>query len=765
MYEYTYDRESGGLLLDDNPTGMSKEPRPVYAGELDLLSVDRFYRYDKQNDVPYMWAEAHRYYYRGVNIFNTKGGTLYEKPDILLVMQKNEDGEEIPALEEGTKLIPVDIELMNRRNHDLMEVVEQITVKKIWNIYKKYKNKIDRFHVALSGGKDSIVLLELVNRTLPKSAYTVIFGDTKMEFPDTYDVIDEIERQCKTEDIDFHRTSSHFDPEESWRLFGPPSRVLRWCCTVHKSTPQTLKLREITGKDDYVGLDFVGVRKHESAMRSKYEEENYGKKQKGQYSHNPILEWTSAEVWSYIFAHNLIVNAAYKKGNSRAGCLFCPLGRGKADSFRYMCYHKEIDKYTQLIKDTINDPHIDTYITNGGWAERKNGRDIVDSIPHYSEMIKDGFLYIAVTNPATDWKEWIKTLGEISFQYSVEEIKNGYIIKIPESVNKTTECKYFKQVFHKAAYCAECKACEANCKHGCLSFKNGLHINNCMHCMQCHNIDGGCLLFHSRQLPLNGGKTMKKNSINSFSDHAPKPEWVRDFFLNGNDFIADNTLGPMQIQKFKVFLNDSGVIAKNETTELFTRLFAFGIDSDLTWGIMLINLVYNNTEMRWFIDNMPIGEMFKKEELENQLVDKFSLSPKDAASVRKTFKKLVDIPLGTVLHFGEYMVISRNEENLTRTKCTVTDPRVLLYALYRYAEENDGYYSFSLHTLMDMTVNSVGISPVRIFGFTRDELEPMLRGLSAQYNDYIDVTFTHDLDKISLMDYHSSGDVLKLLEV
>ena len=134
------------------------------------------------------------------------------------------------------------------------------------------------------------------------------------------------------------------------------------------------------------------------------------------------------------------------------------MGRGKADSFRYMCYHEEIDKYTSLIKDTINDPHIETYITNGGWAERKNGRDIVDNIPHYSEMIKDGFLYITVTNPATDWKEWIKTLGDISFQYTVEEIKNGYIIKVPESVNKTTECKYFKQVFHKAAYCAECRA-------------------------------------------------------------------------------------------------------------------------------------------------------------------------------------------------------------------------------------------------------------------------------------------------------------------
>lgn len=765
MYEYAYDIESGGLLLHDSPTGMSKEPRPVYAGELDLLGANRFYRYDRQNEVPYMWAEAHRYYYRGVNIFNTKGGSLYERPEILLVTSKNEDGVEIPALEEGTELFPIDIERMNRRNHDLLEIVEQVTVKKIWNIYKKYKNKIDRFHVALSGGKDSIVLLELVKRTLPKSAYTVIFGDTKMEFPDTYDVIDEIEKQCKKEDIDFHRASSHLEPEESWRLFGPPSRVLRWCCTVHKSTPQTLKLREITGKDNYVGLDFVGVRKHESAMRSKYEEENFGKKQKGQYSYNPILEWTSAEVWLYIFAHKLIVNAAYKKGNSRAGCLFCPMGRGKADSFRYMCYHEEIDKYTQLIKETINDPHIETYISNGGWAERKNGRDIIDNVPHYSELIKDGYLYITITNPTTDWKEWIKTLGYISFQYTVEEIKNGYVVKVPESVNKTTECKYFKQVFHKAAYCAECKVCEANCRYGCLVFKNGLHIEDCKHCMQCHNIDCGCLLFHSRQLPLNGGKTMKKNSINSFADHAPKPEWVRDFFLNGNNFLTDNSLGPMQIQKFRVFLNDSGVTTKNETNELFTTLSSYGIDSDLTWGIMLINLVYNNTEMRWFIDNMAIGEVFKKEELENKLVDDFSLSPKDAASVRKTFKKLVDIPLGTVLHFGEYTVISRNEENLTRTKCIVTDPRVLLYALYKYAEENEGYYSFSMTTLLDMTVNSVGISPVRIFGFTRDELEPMLRGLSAQYHDYIDVTFTHDLDKISLVDYHSSGDVLKLLEV
>ena len=84
---------------------------------------------------------------------------------------------------------------------------------------------------------------------------------------------------------------------------------------MHKSTPQTLKLREIAGKVDYTGLAFVGVRAQESATRAEYEYENYGKKQKGQYSHNPILEWTSAEIWLYIYANDVMLNEAYKKGS------------------------------------------------------------------------------------------------------------------------------------------------------------------------------------------------------------------------------------------------------------------------------------------------------------------------------------------------------------------------------------------------------------------------------------------------------------------
>ena len=38
-----------------------------------------------------------------------------------------------------------------------------------------------------------------------------------------------------------------------------------------------------------------------------------GEKVKGQYSCHPILEWGSAELFTYIYSRDLIINEAYKK--------------------------------------------------------------------------------------------------------------------------------------------------------------------------------------------------------------------------------------------------------------------------------------------------------------------------------------------------------------------------------------------------------------------------------------------------------------------
>lgn len=97
----------------------------------------------------------------------------------------------------GGYLKPVDIPLMIEKNRELMGIIESSTVKKILAVYEKYKNKLDIFHVAFSGGKDSQVLLDLVRKTLPKKSFVVVFGDTGMEFPDTYEAVEETKRRCE----------------------------------------------------------------------------------------------------------------------------------------------------------------------------------------------------------------------------------------------------------------------------------------------------------------------------------------------------------------------------------------------------------------------------------------------------------------------------------------------------------------------------------------------------------------------------------------
>ena len=761
MYSYRYDIETGGILLGNDIAQMSNEPRPVYASELELLGMDKYWHFDNQDARPYLWAEANNYIYRGIKFARAKGGSLSEDPVLEILYNKADDAEQRPLLPFGETLIPVDLDAMITRNRDVLDILEQMTVKKIYDYYRRYESKLDCFHVAFSGGKDSIVLLELVKKALPRSGYIVVFGDTEMEFPDTYEAVRLIEEQCREEGINFYRAKSDLDPMDSWRLFGPPSNVLRWCCSVHKSAPQTLKIREVLGKDNYVGADFVGVRAHESLRRSEYEYENYGKKQRGQYSLNPILEWSSAEIWLYIYAHKLVINEAYKKGNSRAGCLLCPMGGGKADFFRRAAYGNEIQRYTDAIREIIDDKSIDTYITNGGWLGRRNGRDIKDNESNYIEDTRNGYLYITIPKPKSSWHEWIKTVADVPTSLVVDLVDGKLVVRIPEALNKTSIAKQIKQVFHKVAYCDACRVCEANCPHGCISFISELHINeHCTKCGTCRKIESGCLLYHSLQLPKNGGRVMK--SLNTFADHAPKYEWVKEFYEYGNEFFENHTLGPMQISMFKRFLTDAGLIEKNRVTSFMELTSMVGWESDVSWGLILVQLAYANPQIRWYIDHMSTGERMPRTYIEDQLVDE-GVSEKDAKSITKAFGRLCDLPLGTVLNFGSVEKKGRQILSITREKTTLSDDRVVLYALYRFAEACDGYYQFTLSRILDDSVVSDGITPSRLFGYDPDEMERIVFGLSAGYPDYFYATFTHGSEKIQLRERKTSQDVLDMI--
>lgn len=775
MYSYTYDPISGGIVLNSTPTNFSKEPRPVYARELDLLGFDAYWAYDKQNDIPIMWAESNAYWYRGVQIAKIKGGDLCAAPELVPIA--SEDGSIPFCRDNGEKLIPVDLQTMCEKNRELMTIIETTTVKKIVREYEKFRSKLDIFHVAFSGGKDSAVLLDLVKKALPIGSFIVIFGDTGMEFPDTYKLVEEIKQQCSDDGTPFYVSRSHLDPRESWDLFGPPARVLRWCCSVHKSTPQTLKMREITGKENYVGLDFVGVRAHESLARSKYEYENFGKKQKGQYSYNPILEWTSAEIWLYIFMNDVLINEAYKKGNSRAGCLFCPMGGGASDYFRRCSYPSEVDAYVQYIERSYSssDPKkVNSYIMNGGWNARKNGRDLADNPFRCIESTAGDDITITVVKPSSDWMEWIKTIGDLRetpygyavnwngtyYDFSVMNNDRGYVITIPNKLSKEVPqfIKLFRQVFRKAAYCVGCRVCETNCRNGCIKFIDGkLRITDCIHCHQCHLIDSGCLLFHSLRHPQGGGKSMK--SLNSFADHAPKRDWLVAFFELKEAFFTEHSLGPMMYDMFRRFLRDAGLNDKNHFTPFAELISSIGWESDTALGLVMTNLAMENPQIAWYINNLDIGMYYERKQVEDMLVAA-EVKPKDAKSIIKAFKRIVDTPFGSQLNFG-YVT---DEDDLVRSKWSISDNRVVLYALYRFAAKCNISKEFSVAYLLDDNVERDAISPIKLLGlYDEEELKSILLGLSARYPEFINVTYTNDLQTITLRD-KTAEDVLALFE-
>ena len=248
-------------------------------------------------------------------------------------------------------------------------------------------------------------------------------------------------------------------------------------------------------------------------------------------------------------------------------------------------------------------------------------------------------------------------------------------------------------------------------------------------------------------------------SLNSFADHAPKPEWLRSFFELKEAFFSEHTLGPMMFDMFRRFLKDASLNEKNHFTSFAELISQIGWERDTVQGLILINLVAENPQMEWYVNNFAVGRTYARQTVEDMLTA-VDVKPKDAKSIAKSYKRLVETPLGASLHWG----FVTDEGDLVRTKCSVSDPRVVLYGLFKFAEKCNDYKEFTLATLLNESIDRDGISPTRIFGLDRDDMTPLLLGLSAKYPEFITASFTHDLEKIMLAEDKSSGDVLDLFK-
>lgn len=776
MYNYKWDKDTRGYVLVPYTDGVKKEVRPVFYEELKLLGFDRYWDFPK-TDQPLLWAEgARRYIYEGELIAEAHGGGFYTKPT--LDIKKSH-----------ITLVPADVPAMISKNAALMRGLAQDALEFIYDTYQRYsKRRYNISYVAFSGGKDSLVLLDLVQRALAKDDFFVVFGDTGMEIKSTYKSVERA--KARWSDLRFYTARSRYNPEETWKEFGPPSRIQRWCCSVHKSAPSLLLLKSINGGDALRALVFDGIRAEESDKRSKYSREMIGGKHNIQVNASPLLEWGSAELFLYIFERNLLLNDAYRYGIVRVGCAVCPMSSPWRDYISYAVYKDDLQDYLEKIAqyaENIGVPEgqIQRYIEEGGWKGRAGGRGLENGAMHVIEQSDTRSIYFFIRQPKSQWLDWARAMGDIvpngdgdfeqrilgrSYPFSIKELGGGIEVRFSDidiAVDRKA-VSLIRNIANKAAYCIGCQVCMVECPTGALSIgEGGVHIDEalCSRCLKCLEMDKGCLVAKSLTITT-GGKSMisKGSSLNKYQTFGLRQNWLEAYFSMRDDLWTSDKLGNRQIDALRVWLRDADITDKNKITPLGQRLAALGAGNPITWSIIWTNLSYNSTIVRWYVLNAQLKKLYTKNELIDMLGDNYSVSTRSNA-LSSLFELFRYSPLSGDLGIIKLEMFGKT--NRVKTVCKRgwehPEPISVLYALYRYAESEDGRYDFALSELEQFSDNMRGVSPIALFGIDSDEIRKILQGLAIEHPDYIDVEFTRGLDNIFLKKEHNALDVLALI--
>lgn len=164
------------------------------------------------------------------------------------------------------------------------------------------------YYVGFSGGKDSIVLLDLMRRAGVK--YKAYYNMTLIDPPELVRFI----RKHYPEVIMLKPDITFWKGISKKGIL--PTRLKRWCCDVLKKG--TKSSRAIPLKHRVMGL-----RIQESTKRASRPRVDYFSKL-NQYMYKPIFNWQTWQIWDYIKNNKLPYPSLYDEGWSRLGCVVCP---------------------------------------------------------------------------------------------------------------------------------------------------------------------------------------------------------------------------------------------------------------------------------------------------------------------------------------------------------------------------------------------------------------------------------------------------------
>lgn len=412
----------------------------------------------------------------------------------------------------------------------------------IEEVLKKYSTRIPM--VSFSGGKDSTVVSHLVRKALNNQSILHIFGDTTLELPLTYKYVERFkEENPMTPFFDEKNEENNFF--QMCKEIGPPSRVKSWCCSIFKTGPMGTTLTNFD--EDF--LTFYGVRRKESASRSKYLKVSKTPKIHGGIVASPVIDWFDLDIWLYILSEKIDFNDNYKLGFPRVGCWMCPnnsdisqflakiyVSRDEYgeinfdykewEEFLYDFSYKIVKEYhlennIPLSQEELKE-EVEKYVKNNKWKTRQGGAGLEKSKDlnfKQKECVNEKNTYILNLNRDID-EEFItlfKPFGKISisnsgksqemyvlnrekealFKILFKEKNREIKITLINLKDKYLYGKIIRQI-NKFNTCIYCQACNSTCSFGALSVINGKYTideNKCVHCLNCvTKFDMGCLV-------------------------------------------------------------------------------------------------------------------------------------------------------------------------------------------------------------------------------------------------------------------------------
>lgn len=764
MFNVRWDASTNGVVLTSDEGDVNSPVRPVFFEELDLLHFeDHGFTYPRVEE-PILWAAGRAYYYRGEKIAVARGGGFYEEVTLKVFSKPRH-------------LDPVDVTAVLRKNQKKIYFYSHDAIDFIRSTVEKYGDIVDIVTVSFSGGKDSIVVADLVKRSLKSYNFVVIFSDTTLESPMTYEFVNQyIHDNPKLKILCAKYPKSQL---EMWGKFGPPSRMHRWCHTVYKTAPIRKKIKEYLNLDSPRVLLIDGIRSEESDRRSKYDNINFGTKDMLQINISPILPWSSLEVFLYMISRNLNINKMYRYGYTRVGCIVCPYSSKWGEYLSHKLFEDEISPFLRILgNNAANAGIIDVnkYITDGKWKSRSGGMDLEFGGNRVEYIVNKNDLEISFNRDVPDFWKWLQTLGPVvkkgeecqikyagdTFPISQIRSKNKIAFVAKDAKKNIRLMQLLKKIGYKAEYCIRCQACESVCPTGALVIGEDIELDlkKCIRCGNCINyVEKGCWV--AKSITHVGYQKVKKmgkskRGINRYQGFGFEQDWL-NYFLSDEEWESNSGMGNCQVEGFKKWLEDAELYNCDDLglSELFVQLS--DINDPFMWSVIWNNLAENAPLISWYTLYVPPGLYLKNdltcclakyrgEDIPNRT---------DQNAMNSIAGTLKGSPIGKTLGQGLVTRKGRTTE-INKTGSDKIPDLAVLYSAYRYAERND-----RRRLVASEFIKNSEVSPYTAFCMDYGTIKSVLTRLATRYPDLLYIEFSGNLDNIILSDSHSSLDVVK----